>query len=114
MMFLGAIYWFAGLIMALIGSCGIGFVFCVLVAFFNIFRYKWSWALMLAYCAGAFICLLLIQGLLYLAGTLGDHTSYKMQIFIVVGLIFPGVISLAAIPAFFKVAARQTRGLEVE
>ena len=114
MMFLGVAYWFAGLLMALIGCCGIGFVFCVFVALFNIFHYKWSWALMLAYAVGAFICLLLIQGFLYLAGTLGDHTSYKMQIFMLVGLAFPGIISLAAIPAFVRVAAKQTRGLEVE
>jgi hypothetical protein len=114
MMFLGFVYWFAGFIMALIGSCGIGLVFGIFVGLLNIARYKWAWALMLAYAAGALICLLLIEGLLYLTGTLGDHTGYKMQTLLLVGLIFPGIISLAAIPAFIKVAARQTRGLEVE
>ena len=112
MMFLGFVYWLAGFVTALISSCGIGFAFCVFVALFNIFRYKWAWALMLAYSAGAFICLLLILGLLYLAGTLGDHTGYKMQTFLLVGLVVPGIISLTAIPAFFKVAARRTRGLD--
>ena len=113
-MLLGAVYWFAGVIMALIGSCGIGLVFCVFVALFNVFRYKWAWALLLAYSAGALICLLLIEGLLHLAGNLGDHTHYKMQAMLLAGLVFPGIISLAAIPAFIKIAARQTRGLEVE
>jgi hypothetical protein len=86
-------------------------VFCIFVALFKIFRYKWAWALMLAYSAGALICLLLIQGLLHLAGTLGDHTNYKMQTLLLVGLGFPGILSLAAIPEFIKVAARQMRGL---
>lgn len=109
---LGAIYWFVGLIMALFGCCGIGFALCIFVALFNIFRYKWAWALMLAYGLFAFICLLSVQGLLYLVGTIGDHTSYKMQMLVLTGLVFPGLISLAAIPAFIKVAAKQTRGLE--
>lgn len=114
MMLLGVVYWFAGFVMALLGSCGIGFVLCIFVALFNMFHYKWAWALMLVYSAGALICLLFIQGLLHLSGTLGDHTNYKMQTLLMVGLGFPGIFTLAAIPAFIKVAARQTRGLEVE
>jgi hypothetical protein len=35
--------------------------------------------------------LLLIQGVLFLTGTIGDHTGYKMQTMVLVGLAFPGI-----------------------
>src|SRR5687768_1541824 len=102
-MLLGAAYWGGGFLLAVLGSIALGFALCALVGLFNIFRYKWAWGLMLGYATACLICLLLIQGVLYLTGTLGDHTGYKMQVMILVGLAFPGVIMLAVIPAFIKV-----------
>mgnify|MGYP003563518267 CR=1 FL=1 len=111
---LGTLYWFGGFILAFLGAVGLGLALCAFVGLFNVFRYKRTWALALGYSVGSFICVLLIQGILFLAGTIGDRTGYNMQTMILLGLAFPGILMLAVIPPFIKVALRQTRGLPIE
>ena len=110
-MFLGFVYWFSGLVLAVLLSCALGFALCSVVGLLNIFRYKWAWLLVIVYGVFSCVCIALIQLILFLAGTLGDHTGYKMQFLVVVGLLVPGIIMLAVIPQFIKVAMRQTRGV---
>ena len=111
---LGTGYWFGGFILAILGSVALGLALCALVGLFNVFRYKWTWAIMLGYAVGSLVCLLLIQGVLFLTGTIGDHTGNKMQTMVLVGLAFPGILMPAVIPPFIKIAVRQTRGSPTE
>ena len=111
---LGVAYYFGGMVIALLGSCALGFALCVLVGLFNIFRYKRTWALIVGYAVGSLFCLMLIQGVLLIAGTIGDHTGYKMQTMLLVGLVFPGVLALSGIKPFVNIALKQTRGIKVE
>lgn len=53
----------------------------------------------------------LIQGVLFLAGTLGDYTEYRMQFMIAVAMIFPGTLMLGLVGKFGIIARNQTRGV---
>ena len=107
---LGVFYWFGGFILAIPISVGIGFLLCACIGIFNIFRYKWTWALILGYLFGAVISYLIVVALFLVFGFIGDRTEYENQTVILAGLAFPGIMMLKVIPPFVKLALRQTKG----
>ena len=107
---LGVFYWFGGFILAIPISIGIGFIMCALIGIFNLFRYKWTWALVLAYSLGASLSYLFVIALFLIFGYVGDRTDYENQTMILVGLLFPGIFMLKIIPPFVKIASKQTKG----
>ncbi len=111
---LGVGYFFGGFILASLVAVALGFALCAIIGLFNIFRYKWTWALILMYLVLSIISMFLIQFLFFLFGTLGYYTDYKMQKMVFVGFAFPGIFIFKLIPPFIKIALRQTRGLMTE
>jgi len=62
------------------------------------------------YVVGVFICVSLIQLILFASGTIGDHTHYKGQVGLIVGAVFPGIFALGIVPQFIAIALRQSGG----
>jgi len=52
--------------------------------------------------------------LIFLSGTIGDHTGYVSQKGVICGLVFPGILALQAIPQCMSVANKQTSGIIVQ
>jgi len=104
------IYPVIGLLLAVLACSAFGLALCMFVGLINILRFKWAWTLTLGYAAGSLICLTLAGGILYLVGTIGDHTGYKVQAVFFVSVIFPGIFAIKIIPQYLKIAAKQTRG----
>jgi hypothetical protein len=109
-LFLGAVYYFGGMFLTLVAAMCLGFLLCAFIALTNLVAYRWTWALLLGYLAAAGLCYGVILLGLYGAGCLGDHTGYKMQTMMIAGAVFPGIFSLAVIPAYARMGARQSRG----
>jgi cytochrome c biogenesis protein CcdA len=107
-------YYVEGFMMAIVACSCIGLALAVLVALVKSFARPKNLLLALMYAAGAFVCYLLFFAGLHLAGWIGDRTHYVGQGGIIVGAIFPGILSLKIIPQFFRVASLQTSGIHVE
>ena len=104
------VYYTLGMVLAFIASACLAMIACALVALTRIFAYKWTWLQLLGYLMALGVGMFLIQLGLLGAGTLGDHTHYRMQIGIVVGAVWPGLLSLRMVPLFARIAARTGKG----
>ena len=108
LLLLGVVYYVGGILLAFAGCATIGMALCTLIALFRIFRARYNWAKLLAFAVATFILLAIVQGILFVAGTIGDHTDYAMQVVLLVGAGFPGIFCLALIPGFARIALTLT------
>ncbi len=108
------VYYIEGFMMAIAACCAIGLALAFFVAIAKSFRRPKNLLLALMYCVLAFISYELFIGGFFLAGWIGDRTHYSGQNGIIVGAIFPGIISLKIIPQFLRIASLQTSGTHVE
>jgi hypothetical protein len=108
------VYYIEGFMMAIAACCTIGLALAFLVAIAKSFRRPKNLLLALMYGVLAFISYELFIGGFFLAGWIGDRTHYSGQNGIIVGAIFPGIISLKIIPQFLRIASLQTSGIHVE
>lgn len=107
-------YYLTGFFMALAVCFGIGLALCVLIALLKSFSRPKNLIL-----AGGYLLMFTISAgflwfLVFLAGSIGDHTGYVSQRGVICGMIFPGIFALQAIPQCLAVANKQTSGIVVE
>ena len=107
---LAVIYYFGGMLLAVVGAMCLGFILSVFVVLCNLFAYRWSWLVLLICLAGAVLSYGIILLILNGAGYLGDHTAYRMQTMLFIGGVFPGIFALKIVPAYIRLASRLSRG----
>lgn len=106
--FLFPLYWFMGVAMAAIISGSIAALINAIASILHSFACAANLRRAVVF---GLLCLLglnLFWASLFVAGWIGDRTNYYGQIAIPVGLILPGIITLAFIPAM--VTLRPNRG----
>jgi len=110
LLLLYVLYWFLGLLVA-IGVCGsFGLLIAAIIAILKTFVRAPNIVFALCYLIGACLVAGLTWCILPLCGWIGDHTDYKGQIGLLVGLIVPGLGSLKIIREFALIGHRQTSG----
>jgi C4-dicarboxylate transporter len=108
---LGAFYYIIGLLMAVFWSSAAGFGLCVPICLFRLFRHRRNVLLMLMYIAAAAVCAAICLGLGRLTEAVAAKTDYAVYWMMFVGLAIPGLGTLALIPAYIRIALRQTSGV---
>lgn len=103
------VYGTIGLLMAVLASCSVGMLLSTAVAFVESFRKPRNLGMVFVYLFAASVAGGLAWAGLFLSGMIGDHTDYKAQIFLVVGAVFPGILSVFIIPEIVRDALKITR-----
>lgn len=101
------VYYFAGIALAAIAASAIGFSIASVIGLFSLFGNIKRAINLLIYLLGMCFCGGLVIAILFACGWLGDMTHQQGQTGVLVGAIFPGIISLAIIPAFIQIAIKQ-------
>jgi hypothetical protein len=112
--FLFLVYYAEGFVMALLLCSAIGFALALFLALAKSFSRPKNLLLALMYSGGALVCYLPLFAVLHLASWIGDRTHYVGHKGIVIGAIFPGILSLKIIPHYLRIAAKQTSGVFVD
>ena len=107
---LGVFYYVVGIIMAVFWSSALGFLLCVPIGLFRLFRHRRNILLMLMYCTGAVACAAIFFGLVRLTETVAYRTAHAAYWLLFVGMTFPGLWTLTYIPKYIRTALRQTSG----
>ena len=108
---LGAFYYVIGLLMAAFCSCAAAFVLCVPICLFRLFRHRRNALLILMYITGAAVCAAIFLGLGRLTETVAAKTDHAAYWMLFVGMAIPGLGTLAFVPAYIRIALRQTSGV---
>jgi hypothetical protein len=109
-----ALYWFMGFVMAIGAACALGMAIAAIIALLKIAVRPLNTLLVGGYLLMGVIAALLTWSGFFIAGWIGDRTEYVGQTGLLVGAVFPGILSLAIIPEFAMIALKQTSGIEVE
>jgi len=110
-------YWLAGIFYALLGCYFVSFIICAFVALLRIGLRKRgapNWLLFLMYVFGALAAGVIMWSGQFPVNWVGDRTSRFGQIFLIVGMVFPGIFALKIIRPCVYVANKQTLGVEME
>lgn len=108
---MGVFYYIIGLLMAVFWSFAAGFVLCVPICLFRLFRHRRNTLLLLMYIVATAVCAAIFLGLGRLTETVATKTDYTSYWMLFVGMAIPGLGTLAFIPAYIRIALRQTSGI---
>ncbi len=109
---LGIFYYIIGFIMAIFWSSALAFLLCVPIGLFRLFRHRRNILLSLMYLGGAVVCAAIFLGLERLTNMVAYKTDHTAYLLLFIGMGFPGLLTLAFIPKYIRVALRQTSGIE--